>query len=42
MSFKICRCGGTVLLTPTMEKIIFLSSLIAVKFKAAKLVKRDE
>ena len=30
MSFRICRDGGMILLTPTIEKMIFLSSGCAI------------
>ena len=30
MSFNICLDGGMILLTPTIEKMIFLSSVCAI------------
>ena len=32
MSFRICLDGGMILLTPTIEKMIFLSSTCAIVF----------
>ena len=39
MSFKTCFCGGKVLETFTIEKIIFLSSLIMNQLLLPKLGK---
>jgi len=35
MSFSTCLCGGKILLTPTIEKIIFLSSLMFLLYERA-------
>jgi hypothetical protein len=32
MSFRICLDGGMILLTPTIEKMIFLSSTCAIYY----------